>query len=81
MKECNYSTFELCPSAGVDGGRTERLPDDGLTDVGGNKERDTGAKTVPLLKEFVQQQYNQTSTEKLRGGWEEEGEGGLGGGG
>ena len=54
MKECNYSTFKLCPSARVDGGGAERLPDNRLTDVGGDEERDTRTKTVTFLKEFIE---------------------------
>lgn len=67
MEESNYGTFELSSTASVDGGRTERLPDDSLADVSGNEERDTRSKTVALLEELVQKQYNQTCTEELRG--------------
>ena len=54
MKECNYSTFKLCPSARVDGGGAERLPDNRLTDVGSNEERDTRTETITFLKEFIE---------------------------
>ncbi len=50
MKESNDSSFKLSPSAGVDGGWTERLPDDRLTDIGGDEQGDPRAKTVALLE-------------------------------
>ena len=67
MEESNDSSFKLCATAGVDGGRTERLPDNGLTDVGGNEERDTRAKAIAFLEQLIQQEDNQTSTKQLRG--------------
>lgn len=53
-------------SACVDSGGAEGLPDDCLTDVGCNKERDTRAQTVALLKQLIQQQDNQTCNKKLK---------------
>lgn len=47
-------------SASVDSGGAEGLPDDCLTDVGGNEERDTRAQPVALLEQLIQQQDNQT---------------------
>lgn len=40
-------------SASVDSGRTESLPDDGLTDVGGNEKGDARAKTIALLQQLI----------------------------
>ena len=65
MEESDDSSFELCTSARVDGSWTERLPDNSLTDVGGDEERDTRTKTIAFLEQLVQQQHNKTSTEKL----------------
>lgn len=41
VEECNHSSLKLRPSASVDGGWTESLPDYGLTDVGCNEETDS----------------------------------------
>ena len=65
VEEGNDGTFKFCASAGVDGGRTERLPHDGLTDVGGDEEGDAGTKPVTLLKELIQEEDNKPCTHKL----------------
>lgn len=53
-------------SASVDGGGAEGLPDDCLTDVGCNEERDTRAQAIALLEQLIQQQDNQTCNKQLR---------------
>lgn len=53
-------------SAGVDSGGAEGLPHDCLADVGCNEERDTGAQTVALLEQLIQEQYNQTCNKQLQ---------------
>ena len=53
-------------SARVDGGGAEGLPHDRLTDVGCDEERDTGAQTVALLEQLVQQQDDQTGDKELK---------------
>ena len=58
MKQRNDGTFELCTPTCVDGSWTEWLPDDSFTDVGGDKERDTGAKTVAFLEKLIQKENN-----------------------
>ena len=65
MEEGDDGSFKLCPSPGVDGGRAERLPHDGLADVGGDEEGYARAKPIALLKQLVQQEHNQASTHKL----------------
>ena len=67
MEEGNDGTFKLSAVASVDGCRAKSLPDNGLADIGGDEKRDTGTKTVALLKQLVQQQYNQTSNKELWG--------------
>lgn len=52
-------------SASVDGGGAKGLPDDGLTDVGGDEQRDTRTQTITLLQQLIQQQHNQTCHKKL----------------
>ena len=52
-------------SASVDSSGTEGLPDNGLTDVGGDEQGDTRAQTISLLQQLIQQQYNQTGNEQL----------------
>lgn len=44
MEESNDGSLKLCSFSSVDGGRTERLPDNRLTDVSSNEERDTGGE-------------------------------------
>ena len=41
VEEGNESTLEFRSTAGVNGGGREGLPNDGLANVGSNKERDT----------------------------------------
>lgn len=57
--------WSLRTSASVHSGGAEGLPDNCLTDVGGNEEWDTRAKTVALLEELIQQQNNQTGHKQL----------------
>lgn len=57
--------WSLRTSASVHSGGAEGLPDNCLTDVGGNEEGDTRAKTVALLEELIQQQNNQTCHKEL----------------
>ena len=52
-------------SAGVDCCGTERLPHDRLTDVCGDKKRDSGTETVALLEQLVQKQHDETRHEEL----------------
>ncbi len=53
-------------SARIDRSGAESFPDDCLTDVGCNKERDTRAQTVAFLKQLIQQQDNQTRDKQLQ---------------
>ena len=66
VKECNDSSLKLCPTAGVDGGRTEGLPDNSLTDVGSYEQTDPRTKTVTLLEELIKEQEYQPCKHKLR---------------
>lgn len=54
-------------SASVDGGGAKGLPDDGLTDVGGDEQRDTRTQTITLLQQLIQQQHDQTGHKQLEG--------------
>lgn len=65
VKERNDSAFEFWPTACVNGGRGESLPDDRLADVCGNEKRDTASKAVSLLEKFVQENNNQASNNQL----------------
>lgn len=65
MEQGDYSSFEFGSSASVYSGWREGLPDDGLADVGGDEERNTGTKTVALLKELVEEEDNKTGDEEL----------------
>jgi hypothetical protein len=46
VEQRDDGTLEFGATAGVDGGRGKGLPDDRLTDVGGDEEGDTGTETV-----------------------------------
>ena len=56
----NHGTLELGTAAGVDGGRRKRLPDDALTDVRGDEERNARADAVALLQELVEADHDDT---------------------
>jgi hypothetical protein len=55
MEKGNDCTFKLGSSASVDGVGRECLPDDVFTNVGSDKERDTGSETVALGEEFIEE--------------------------
>jgi len=65
MEESNESTLEFWSTAGVDGGGRECLPDDGLANVGGNEERDTGTEAVTLLEELVEENDDESGDDEL----------------
>lgn len=65
VEQGDDSTFEFGASTGVDRRGTERFPDDGLADVRGDEQRDTGTETVALLQQFIEQENDQTSHEQL----------------
>lgn len=65
VEKSNDSTFKLSSSPSVNSGWAEGLPDYGLANVGGNKERNTRPQTVPLLEKFVEGKDNQTSAKEL----------------
>ena len=46
MEESDNGSLELGSLSGVDGGRAERLPNDRLTDVGGNEQGDSGMRRL-----------------------------------
>ncbi len=65
VEERNDSTFELGSTSGVDGGWGERLPDNGLADIGSDEERDTRSKTISLLEELIKENDDQASNNQL----------------
>lgn len=65
VEECNDGTLELGATAGVDGRGRERLPDNGLADVGRNEERNTAAKTIALLEKLIEEDNDETSDDEL----------------
>ena len=66
VEKSNDGSFELCAASSVDSGWRERLPDDGLANVGGDEERNSRAEAVSLLQELVQKQHNQASNKQLK---------------
>jgi hypothetical protein len=65
MNQGDDSTLKLGTSASVDGGGRESLPDNRLTNVCCDEERDATAETVTLLEELVKKNDNQGGSEKL----------------
>lgn len=53
LEESNDSSFKLGTLGPRDGVRAECLPNDVLTDVGGNEQRDTRPQTISLLEHLV----------------------------
>lgn len=50
MEESNNSTFKFSSLVSSDSDWGETLPEDVFTDVSGNEERNTTAKTISLLE-------------------------------
>ena len=65
MEERNDGALELGTATGVDGGGGEGLPNDGLADVSRDEERDTGAETVALLEELVEEDDDELGRNEL----------------
>lgn len=65
MEESNDSTFKLRATAGVDCRGGKGLPDDRLTNVCSNEKRNSASKTVTLLKQFIEKNYDETSHDQL----------------
>jgi hypothetical protein len=65
VEQGDDGTLELGATASVDGRGGERLPDNGLADVGSNEQRDTAAKTVAFLEELIQQNDDETGNNQL----------------
>lgn len=65
MEEGNHGSLELGASSGVDGSGGEGLPDDGLANVGGNEQRNTGSEAISLLEELVEEKDDETGDEQL----------------
>mmetsp|Transcript_36342 Transcript_36342/g.82890 ORF Transcript_36342/g.82890 Transcript_36342/m.82890 type:complete len:231 (+) Transcript_36342:882-1574(+) len=65
MEEGNDCALKLHAMTHVDGGGRERLPDDVLTNVGRDEERNARTETVTLLEELIQTDHDNSSHEKL----------------
>lgn len=65
VEESNDGSLELGTTASVHGSGRERLPHDGLADVGRNEEGDSGSETVALLEELVEEEDDQTGDDQL----------------
>ena len=53
MEQCNYSAFEFGTTASVNGRRAESFPNNILTDIRSNKQRNSGPETISLLQQFI----------------------------
>lgn len=65
MEQSDDGTLKLRSTASVNGGGGERLPDDALANVGGDKERDTRSQTIALLEKLIEENNNETGNNKL----------------
>lgn len=65
MHKRDNGALKLVAPALVDSGGGKSLPEDLLTDVGGNEERDTGSETVTLLQQLIEQNNNKGGKNKL----------------
>ena len=65
VEQRDHSTLKLSTSSSVDGGRAESLPDNGLANIGGNKQRNTRTKSIAFLKELVQKKNDKSGNEEL----------------
>ena len=65
MEERDKSTLKLGPTASVDGGGGEGLPDDRLANIGGNEEGDTRAEAISLLEELIKENDDERGDDKL----------------
>jgi len=65
VEKSDNGSFEFSTTTSVDGSGGEGLPDNTLTDVGGNEQRNARTKTVTLLEELVEHDNNHTSERKL----------------
>ena len=66
LEQGNDSTLKLGPLRPCDGVRAEGLPDDILTDVGGNEQGDTRPQPIPLLEHLIQADDNNSGEEQLQ---------------
>mmetsp|Transcript_41179 Transcript_41179/g.64341 ORF Transcript_41179/g.64341 Transcript_41179/m.64341 type:complete len:373 (-) Transcript_41179:246-1364(-) len=65
VEKRDEGSLELGPTAGVDGGGAEGLPDDVLAHVGGDEERDRRPQAVALLQELVEADHDDSGSEEL----------------
>jgi hypothetical protein len=65
VEKGNDGTFEFGSSTSVDGVGGECLPDDVFTDVGSDKERDTGSETVAFGQELVEEHDDERGADEL----------------
>lgn len=65
VEKSDDGALEFAAAADVDSGGRKGLPDDALTNVGGDEQVDTTAESIALLEEFVEEDDNQSSNNKL----------------
>jgi hypothetical protein len=65
VEQSDNGSLEFRTTASVDGSWGEGFPDNALTDVGSNEERDTGSQTVALLEKLIQENDNEAGYDKL----------------
>jgi hypothetical protein len=65
VEEGNERAFKLGSTTSIYGGGRERLPDDGLANVGGNEEIDARAKTVAFLEQLIEENDDKGSNDEL----------------
>lgn len=69
VEQSDDGALKLCATGTLDGVGREGLPNDVLTDVGGNEEGDRRAHAVALLEELVQAEHNDSGNAELHRQW------------
>ena len=65
MEESNHCALKFSASGTCDCVWAECLPNDALTDVGGDEEGDARAQAISLLEQLIQTDDNDASKEQL----------------
>ena len=65
VEKSDNSALKFAAAADVDSGGRKGLPDDALTNVGGDEQVDTTAESVTLLEEFVEEDDDEGGRDEL----------------
>ena len=66
VEQSDDSSLKLGTLISPNGNWGEGLPHDGLANVGGNEQRDSGSKTVTFLQKLIKHKNHETGDEELQ---------------